>query len=149
VIDLQRATRPLLAVLDDLEAGFADLGPDDELRRYLRDVVDHATIAVERVDGFRQILTNILTLNATLVNQAQNEEIQRLTEASYAQNEEVKRISAWAAIIFAPTLIGTIYGMNFDFMPELHWTFGYPYALVLMVVIAVGLFLVFKSRNWL
>ena len=81
VIDFQRATRPLLTVLGGLEAGFAKYGTDDELRRYLRDVIDHATIAVERVDGFRQILTNILTLNATLVNQAQNEEIQRLTEA--------------------------------------------------------------------
>lgn len=149
VIDFQRATGPLLDVLGGLEAGFAKYGTDDELRRYLRDVVDHATIVVERVDGFRQILTNILTLNATLVNQAQNEEIQRLTEASYAQNEEVKRISAWAAIIFAPTLIGTIYGMNFDFMPELHWTFGYPYALVLMVASSVVLFFIFKSRDWL
>jgi magnesium transporter len=91
----------------------------------------------------------VLTLNATLVNQAQNNEIQRLTEASYAQNEEVKRISAWAAIIFAPTLIGTVYGMNFDFMPELHWTFGYPYALALMVISSVALFLIFKSRDWL
>jgi magnesium transporter len=149
VIDFQRATRPLLGVLGGLEAGFAKYGTDDELRRYLRDVIDHATIVVERVDGFRQILTNILTLNATLVNQAQNEEIQRMTEASYAQNEEVKRISAWAAIIFAPTLIGTIYGMNFDFMPELHWTFGYPYALALMVLSSVVLFVIFKSRDWL
>ena len=53
------------------------------------------------------------------------------------------------AIIFAPTLIGTIYGMNFDFMPELHWTFGYPYALVLMVASSVVLFFIFKSRDWL
>jgi magnesium transporter len=149
VIDFQRATRPLLTVLAGLEAGFAKYGTDDELRSYLRDVIDHATIVVERVDGFRQILTNVLTLNATLVNQAQNNEIQRLTEASYAQNEEVKRISAWAAIIFAPTLIGTVYGMNFDFMPELHWTFGYPYALALMVISSVALFLIFKSRDWL
>ena len=52
-----------------------------------------------------------------------------LTEASYAQNEEVKRISAWAAILFAPTLVGTIYGMNFDIMPELHWALGYPFAM--------------------
>ena len=65
------------------------------------------------------------------MSQAQNEEVRRLTEASIAQNEEVKRISAWAAIIFAPTLIGTIYGMNFD-MPELHWALGYPFALALM-----------------
>jgi len=47
--------------------------------------------------------------------------VQQLTEASYAQNEEIKKISAWAAIFFAPALIGTVYGMNFDHMPELHW----------------------------
>jgi magnesium transporter len=112
-------------------------------------VADHATTVVERVDGFRQILTDILTLNATLVNQAQNDEIKRLTEASFAQNEEVKRISAWAAIIFAPTLVGTIYGMNFVGMPELTWEWGYPFALLLMVVVSVGLFAVFKARDWL
>jgi magnesium transporter len=71
-----------------------------------------------------------------------------LTEASIEQNEEVKRISAWAAIIFAPTLIGTIYGMNFD-MPELHWAFGYPFALTLMAVTSVGLWLIFRRRGWL
>ncbi len=149
VIDFQRATGPLLDVVAGLESGFGKYGIDEELRRYLRDVVDHATIVVERVDGFRQILNSILTLNATLVNQAQNQDIQRLTEASYAQNEEVKRISAWAAIIFAPTLIGTIYGMNFENMPELSWTYGYPFALVLMALVAIVLFLIFKSRGWL
>jgi magnesium transporter len=149
VIDFQRSTRPLLAVLAGLEAGFEKYHTDEELQRYLRDVADHATTVVERVDGFRQILTDILTLNATLVNQAQNDEIKRLTEASFAQNEEVKRISAWAAIIFAPTLVGTIYGMNFVGMPELSWEWGYPFALLLMVVVSVGLFAVFKARDWL
>ena len=103
----------------------------------------------ERVDGFRQMLSDILTVNATLVNQAQNEEIKRLTEASFDQNEEIKRISAWAAIIFAPTLIGTIYGMNFDNIPELHWGYGYAFALGLMVLISVGLWLIFRKRGWL
>jgi magnesium transporter len=60
----------------------------------------------------------------------------------------VKRISAWAAIIFAPTLIGTIYGMNFD-MPELQWAFGYPFALALMAVVSIGLWLIFRRRGWL
>lgn len=149
VVEFQRSTRPLLAVLAGLEGGFEKYRTDDELQRYLRDVADHATIVVERAEGFRQMLSDILTLNATLVNQAQNEEIKRLTEASFAQNEEVKRISAWAAIIFAPTLIGTIYGMNFANMPELGWVWGYPFALGLMVVVSVGLFLVFKARGWL
>jgi magnesium transporter len=148
VIEFQRATHPLHSMLNGLIAGFEKYGTDEELQRYLRDVADHATTVAERVDGFRQNLADILTVNATLVNQAQNEEVKRLTEASYAQNEEVKRISAWAAIIFAPTLIGTIYGMNFD-MPELHWAFGYPFALGLMAITSVGLWLIFRARDWL
>jgi magnesium transporter len=97
----------------------------------------------------RQMITDILNVNATLVTQAQNEEMKRLTEASYAQNEEVKKVSSWAAILFAPTLIGTIYGMNFDQMPELRWTYGYPFALGLMVLVCLVLYVLFKRRNWL
>jgi magnesium transporter len=52
-----------------------------------------------------------------------------LTETSVAQNDDMKRFSSWAAIIVTPTLIGSIYGMNFDRMPELHWHYGYPYPL--------------------
>jgi magnesium transporter len=149
VIEFQRAARPTLSVLDALAAGFGKYGTDDELQRYLRDVADHLTIVAERVDGFRQMLGDILTVNATLVGQAQSEEMKRLTEASYAQNEEVKRISAWAAILFAPTLIGTVYGMNFNNMPELSWAFGYPFALAMMFVVSASLFLIFRARGWL
>ena len=149
MIEFQRATRPLLGMLAGLAAGFDKYGTDEELRRYLRDVADHATTVAERVDGFRQMLADILTVNATLVSQAQNEEIKRLTEASFDQNEEIKRISAWAAILFAPTLIGTVYGMNFDHMPELHWRLGYPFALALMAGVCISLYLVFKRRGWL
>ncbi|GIF47999.1 magnesium transporter [Asanoa ferruginea] len=149
VIEFQRATRPLLDVLAGLASGFDKYGTDEELRRYLADVIDHATTAAERVDGFRQILADILTLNATLVSQAQNEEVRRLNEASFTQNEEIKKVSAWAAILFAPTLIGTVYGMNFDHMPELHWRFGYPYAIGLMLLTSLTLYLVFKRRRWL
>jgi magnesium transporter len=148
VIEFQRSTRPLHGMLEALVAGFEKYATNDELQRYLRDVADHATTVTERVSGFRQNLSDILTVNATLVNQAQNEEVKRLTEASFQQNEEVKRISAWAAIIFAPTLIGTIYGMNFD-MPELRWALGYPFALALMLVVSVGLWLIFRWRGWL
>jgi magnesium transporter len=142
VVEFQRATRPLLRMLGGLSAGWDKYDVDDELRSYLRDVTDHATTAVERVDTFRQALGDILTVNATLVTQAQNEEMK-------AQNEEVKKISAWAAILFAPTLIGTIYGMNFKHMPELHWYYGYPFALVLMGCVCGALYLVFKRRGWL
>ena len=149
VIEFQRATHPLNAMLNALIAGFEKYRTDEELQRYLRDVADHATTVAERVDGFRQNLSDIMTVNATLVNQAQNEEVKRLTEASFAQNEEVKRISAWAAILFAPTLVGTVYGMNFANMPELDWALGYPFALGLMFVVSLILWLVFRTRGWL
>jgi magnesium transporter len=149
VVELQRATRPLLGMLDGLSSGFAKYGTDEELQRYLRDVADHATTVVEHVDGFRGMLADILTVNATLLTQTQNEDMQRLAEASNAQNEELKKISAWAAILFAPTLIGTSYGMNFRHMPELDWTLGYPFALLLMAAVCTGLYLIFKRRGWL
>jgi magnesium transporter len=149
VIEFQRAARPLLGMLDALAAGAGSYGNDEELRRYLRDVTDHLTQVVERVDGFRHLLQNILTVNATLVSQQQNEEMRSLTAASYAQNEELKKVSSWAAILFAPTLIGTVYGMNFVHMPELNWRFGYLFALLLMVLVCGTLYLVFKRRGWL
>ncbi|KOV36802.1 transporter [Streptomyces sp. XY431] len=149
VIEFQRATRPLLEIMQSLEAGFEKYGTDEELRRYLRDVADHATYAAERVDGFRQMLQNILTVNATLVSQRQNEEMKQLAEAGHVQNDEIKKISSWAAILFAPTLIGTVYGMNFTTMPELQWAFGYPFAIALMALVCTSLYLIFKRRNWL
>jgi magnesium transporter len=149
VLEFQRATRPLVGMMEDLEAGFDKYGTNEELQRYLRDVADHVVEVTERVDGFRQVLQDILTVNATLVNQQQNEEMKSLTEASFEQNEELKKISAWAAILFAPTLVGTIYGMNFTHMPEVHWVFGYPFALLLMAMVCAGLFVVFRRRGWL
>jgi len=149
VIEFERATRPMAAMLRGLRAGFAKYRTDEELQRYLRDVEDHLTQVIEQVAGFRLLLRDILTVNATLVAQKQNEEMKSLSEASNAQNEEVKKISAWAAILFAPTLIGTIYGMNFDHMPELHWALGYPFALLLMVLVSAVLYAVFRHRRWI
>ncbi|WP_176741410.1 magnesium and cobalt transport protein CorA [Streptomyces sp. LUP30] len=149
MVEFQRATRPLVGMLHGLMAGFSKYGTDEELQRYLRDVADHVTHTSERVDGFRQALTEILTVNATLVTQQQNAEMRALAEAGFEQNEEVKKISSWAAILFAPTLVGTIYGMNFAHMPELRWVFGYPFAIALMAVVCTGLYFVFKRRDWL
>ncbi|WP_423920014.1 magnesium and cobalt transport protein CorA [Frigoribacterium sp. 2-23] len=135
VADFQKASRPLIGMLDGLLRGSEKYRVGTELERRLRDVQDHVIRIVERADTFRAVLQNALSLNATLVAQD--------------QNEVTKRISAWAAILFAPTLIGAIYGMNFDVMPELHWAFGYPFALGLMVLIGVGLWGVFKGKRWL
>ncbi|MGW3990768.1 CorA family divalent cation transporter [Streptomyces sp. NPDC004830] len=149
MVEFQRATRPLGGMLRALTAGFAKYGTDEELQRYLRDVADHVTHISERVDTFRQALTEILTVNATLVTQQQNAEMRALAEAGFEQNEEIKKISAWAAILFAPTLVGTVYGMNFDHMPELGWGLGYPFAIAAMGLVCVGLYVVFKRRDWL
>jgi len=149
VIEFQRAIKSLPGILGRLIGGFEKYEIDPELQRYLRDVQDHVIRIVEQVEGFRELLQNILSVNLTLVGHSQNEEVNKLTQASLKQNEEVKRISAWAAILFAPTLIGTVYGMNFDYMPELHWIFGYPFAVLLMVLVSVSLYVVFKRCDWL
>lgn len=149
VVEFQRAAQPLTGILAAIAAGFDKYGVDEELRSYLRDVADHVTQVNERVEGFRLQLRDILTVNATLVAQRQNDEIRELTVTSIAQGEEVKKISAWAAIGFAPTLVGTVYGMNFRQMPELGWRWGYPYSLVLMLLVSLVLYVLFKRRDWI
>ena len=149
VIAFQRATKPLLDMLASLKNTFARDDADVELQRLLRDVADHVIRIVERADGFRALLQNALTVHSTLVGQQQNEEMRSLTQTSLNQNEEVKRISSWAAILFAPSLVGGIYGMNFDSMPELEWRYGYYLALLAMVVMAGTLYLIFKRKRWL
>lgn len=149
VIAFERATHPLSDVMLSLEQGSAKYGVADELQRGLRDVADHLTSVNQRIDAYRELLRDILTVNSTLVGQRQNEEMAKMTEASLKQGDEVKKISSWAAILFGPSLIAGIYGMNFTHMPELSWWFGYPMALALMATTSVILYKVFKRRNWL
>lgn len=146
VMEIQRAVRPLVGMIEtlrgELETEYGDDPGALELRRSFRDVLDHVIGIVQLADEFRQTLQNALTVHATLVAQQQN-------ETSLAQSEQTKRISSWAAIIFAPSLITGIYGMNFAHMPELESPWGYPLALVGMLAFAGALFAVFRSRNWL
>jgi magnesium transporter len=106
VADFQRATRPLIDVITALRAGFAKYHVDEELQDRLRDVEDHLIQIIERVDDLRLILRDMLTVNATLVAQAQNEEMRSLAEAANLQNEEVKKISAWARSCSLPRSSG-------------------------------------------
>lgn len=163
VLAFQRATTPVPAMVRGLLRGADKYAVDEEVQHRLRNVLDHALRVTERVDSFRSLLENALTLHATLVSQEQNEAMRRMTSASLAQGEEsrqlaraahqqgeeVKKISSWAAILFAPGLIAGVYGMNFDDMPELHWRYGYPAAIVAMLALAGILWLVFRKRNWL
>jgi magnesium transporter len=142
VITLQRAVAPLSDMLDALQRGAPKYEVDLELQRSLRDVHDHTLRLIDKIAAFRSILDNALTVNATIVTQRQ-------TDTALVQNEQVKKISGWAAILFGPTLVGTIYGMNFVYMPELEWPLGYPMALALMAATSVTLYWVFRKRHWL
>ena len=134
VIQFRRAVAPLSGVLDRLGQDSLP-SPDPEIYRYLRDVHDHALRVGEQVNSFRELLSNILNVNLTLV--------------SVDQNDQTKKISAWAAVLVVPTIITGVYGMNFRIMPELSWSFGYPLALGLMVFISALLYLNFKRSGWL
>jgi len=142
VITFQRAVHPLSGMLEALLKGGDRYGVDVELQRSLRDVADHVARVVDRADSYRALLANALQVQATLVTRA-------MTRTSIQQNEQVKKITSWAAILFAPSLVGAVYGMNFAYMPELDWPLGYPFALALMLAIGVGLYAVFKSKRWL
>ena len=134
VIEFHRAVWPLLAPLESIERGaFPQIG--EQLRRFLRDVADHARRVDETVTSQRELLTSVLEANLALV--------------SVNQNEVVKKISAYAALIGVPTLIASIYGMNFEHMPELDSKLGYPLALLGMVLVAAVLFAVLRRARWL
>jgi magnesium transporter len=134
VIEFHRAVFPLLPPLHALERG-AFPNMDEQLRRYFRDVADHARRVDEQVTSQRELLTSILEANLALL--------------SVKQNEVVRTISAWAAIIAVPTFLASIWGMNFADMPELSEPWGYPLALAVMAVAVVGLHRFFARIDWL
>ncbi|MCF2573890.1 magnesium and cobalt transport protein CorA [Brevibacterium sp. UCMA 11754] len=135
VIDVLHTTTHLNRLTQRLGNGAAKYSIPTALQAYLDDVTDHLTRVLAEAAELREALSQILNVNSTLVAQR--------------QNEDMKKISGWAAILFAPTLIGAIYGMNFDDMPELHWAFGYPMAIGLMVGLGVVLYTVFKVKKWM
>ncbi|GAA5145732.1 magnesium/cobalt transporter CorA [Microbacterium pseudoresistens] len=149
VVEFQQATQPLREMTEALLRGSEKYAVDIELQRYLRDVLDHTIRIGDRASAFRTALDSALTVESTIVARRQNDEMKRMTEESIRQGDEMKKISSWAAILFAPTIVGGIYGMNFDTMPELKWYFGYPMAIGLMLAMGVALYVVFKKRDWL
>ncbi len=134
VIEFHNAAAPLLLPLEALERG-AFPNMDEQLRRYFRDVADHARRVDEQVRAQRELLTSILEANLALLG--------------VKQNEVVRSISAWAAIIAVPTFLASIWGMNFTHMPELDEPWGYWVALAMMAIAVVFLFRFFKRVHWL
>jgi magnesium transporter len=105
------------------------------MRSYFRDVLDHTIRVRDQVGTLDELLSSILQSS--------------LARTSLADNEDTRKISAWAAMIAVPTLITGLYGMNFRYMPELNWRWGYPAVLVLIVAVCFLLYRGFKHNNWL
>lgn len=142
VIGFERAAKPLAVVVSELGEIQAAETPGGELERRFEDLHSRLTRIVDHIATFRVLLDNALSAHAAIVSQRQ-------TDASLAQTEQTKKISAWAAILYIPSLVGAIYGMNFDHMPELHWAWGYPFSIALMVALSGVLYAVFKKVTWL
>ena len=133
-LEFHHASAPLLEPVDRLASGRFGVIPR-EVQTYFRDVSDHLLRVYEQLESLRDVLTSILQAN--------------LAQVTVRQNEDVRKISAVVAIFAVPTMIAGIYGMNFEHMPELGWSFGYPFALALMAVLCTGLFRYFRRVGWL
>jgi magnesium transporter len=134
VLELHRATAPLIGPLDRLSSDHHDYIPE-EMHSYFRDVYDHAIRANDQVENFREMLNSVLGAN--------------LTQVTVRQNDDVRKISAWVAILAVPTAVAGIYGMNFEHMPELRWEYGYPLVVSVMLVACTSLYFYFKRAGWL
>ncbi|WP_409469849.1 magnesium and cobalt transport protein CorA [Streptomyces sp. HC307] len=134
VMEFKRAVSPLMRPLQLLsERPMRLIDPD--IQKYFRDVADHLARVQEQVTGFDELLNSILQAN--------------LAQASVAQNEDMRKITSWAAIIAVPTMVCGVYGMNFDYMPELRWKFGYPMVLGITAMICFGIHRTLKRNGWL
>ncbi|MDR6979434.1 magnesium transporter [Streptomyces sp. 3330] len=134
VLEFKRAVSPLLRPMQLLSERPMRL-VDPDIQKYFRDVADHLARVQEQVIGFDELLNSILQAN--------------LAQASVAQNEDMRKITSWAAIIAVPTMVCGVYGMNFDYMPELHSKYGYPVVMSAMVALCVGIHRTLKRNGWL
>jgi magnesium transporter len=134
VLEFHRAAAPLVDPLTWLMRTRMPLIHEDT-QEYFRDVHDHILRIVGEIDGFNSLLTSMLDAN--------------LANVTVRQNVDMRRISAWVAILAVPTMVAGIYGMNFQYMPELSWTVGYPLVLGLMGGVSFYLWLRFKRSGWL
>ena len=134
LVEFKRAVVPLQRPLLTL-TGQTSRDVPKEVRRYFRDIQDHLTRTVEQVNSYDDLLNSVLQA--------------RLAQVTVEQNNDMRKIAAWAAIAAVWTAFAGVYGMNFDFMPETHWTYGYPGVMALIVAISLGLYRWFRRNGWL
>jgi magnesium transporter len=135
VLQFRRAASALMGPMQRLSSKQAGLPLDPRTGEYFRDVHDHLVRDVERIAGFDELLTNALQAN--------------VAQITMRDNQDMRRISAWVAIIAVPTMVFGLYGMNFEHMPELKWTYGYPAVVAFVLLICAALFRAFKRTGWL
>jgi magnesium transporter len=141
VLEFRRAVVPLIHALERLTAGRFPLVVE-EIRPYFRDVEDHLLRVVGQIESYGELLTNALQASLIQVQVRQSDTVRK-------QGEDVRKISAWAAIIAVPTAIAGIYGMNFEHMPELEWTYGYPLIVAAILAVCALLYHRLKRAGWL
>jgi magnesium transporter len=134
LLELKRAVVPLGRPLHQL-ATEPMPSVEPAIQAYFRDVSDHLIRATEQIHAFDALLDSILQAH--------------LAQVTVGQNEDMRKITAWAAIVAVPTMVCGIYGMNFDHMPELHWTYGYPLALGVIAALCLGIHRGFRRNGWL
>jgi magnesium transporter len=134
VVELRRCVAPLSQAFNRMNNENKDL-ISKEVRRYLRDVSDHQSEAAEAIAGYDDMLNSLVQA--------------ALARVGMQQNSDMRKISAWAAIAAVPTMIAGIYGMNFEFMPELKWHWSYPVVVGGMATACLVLYFTFRRVNWL
>lgn len=134
LLDVKRAVSPLIDICNRLmRFDIKFISP--ETQPYFRDIYDHALRINEMVDNTRELLNTALDANFSLI--------------SISQNDTSRKFAGWAAIIAVPTMVAGFYGMNFKFMPELEWTYGYPLVVLFTVCVCVIVYYFFRRSGWL
>ena len=134
VIEYRHAIEPLILPLQKISSDLFTAAPN-AIKPFFRDTIDHLQHAYEHATGMDSLLTTVLQAD--------------LAHVQVRQNEDVRKISAWVALAAGPTMVAGIYGMNFDFMPELRWKFGYPLVIGVVTTLSAFLFYKFKKAKWL
>ncbi|MEE6137503.1 magnesium/cobalt transporter CorA [Mycobacterium sp. 050128] len=134
VVELRRCVNPLSAAFHRIQVENKDL-ISKEVRRYLRDVGDHHSEAADQIASYDDMLNSLVQA--------------ALARVGMQQNNDMRKMAAWAGILAVPTMVAAIYGMNFHFMPELDWTYGYPGIMALMTLACLVLYFQFRRNNWL
>jgi magnesium transporter len=134
VLEVKRAVSPLEAPLRRLRSGDISLIGEETLP-FFGDISDHVLRVVDHIESYDRLLTDVLHAH--------------LAQISVQQNNDMRKISAWVAMAAVPTMVAGIYGMNFDYMPELRYHWGYFIVLGTLAVVVLGLYRAFRRSGWL